>query len=99
MFPSEKRGRNFTNMQESSLMRTPYDFQPGCARRARLCAWLAMASVVATANLAYAGEKFTVSSADFSDGGKIGPRQVFNDAGCNGPNESPSLTWRNAPAA
>ncbi|MCP3726609.1 YbhB/YbcL family Raf kinase inhibitor-like protein [Paraburkholderia sp. CNPSo 3272] len=58
-----------------------------------------MASVAATTHLAYAGEKFTVSSIDFSDGGKIGPRQVFNDAGCNGPNQSPSLTWRNAPAA
>ncbi|WP_051481342.1 YbhB/YbcL family Raf kinase inhibitor-like protein [Paraburkholderia nodosa] len=80
-------------------MRTPYDFQPRCMRRASLCAALAMASVVATTDLACAGEKFTVSSADFSDGGKVGPRQIFNDAGCNGPNQSPSLTWRNAPAA
>ena len=79
-------------------MRTPYDFEPGCTRRAGVFTWLAMASVVTTANLAYAGESFTVSSADFSDGGIVGSRQVFNDEGCKGPNQSPSLTWRNAPA-
>ena len=79
-------------------MRTPYDFEPGCTRLAGVFTWLAMASVVTTANLAYAGESFTVSSADFSDGGIVGSRQVFNDEGCKGPNQSPSLTWRNAPA-
>nr|WP_176929133.1 YbhB/YbcL family Raf kinase inhibitor-like protein [Paraburkholderia lycopersici] len=56
-----------------------------------------MAIAAMPAASANAGGNFTLSSTDFSDGGKVGPRQIFNDAGCNGPNQSPGLTWRNAP--
>jgi len=84
--------------QENSLMRTPYDFELNCAPRPSIIGRLAVASLAIVPALAYSGENFTLSSADLTDGGKIGPRQIFNDAGCNGPNRSPSLTWRNAPA-
>lgn len=78
-------------------MRTLYDFGPSCARRAFALARVAMAVAAMHATLAQSGEKFTLTSSDFNDGGKFGSRQVFNDAGCNGPNQSPSLMWRNAP--
>jgi Raf kinase inhibitor-like YbhB/YbcL family protein len=78
-------------------MRTLFALEPGCARHAVAHACVAMLIVTMPASLPHAGEKFTVTSSDFSDGGKIGPRQVFNDAGCTGQNRSPNLTWRNAP--
>jgi Raf kinase inhibitor-like YbhB/YbcL family protein len=80
-------------------MRPLFALEPGGARRAIALAWAVLATVTMPTALTHAGEKFTVSSTDFSDGGKIGPRQVFNDAGCSGQNQSPNLTWRNAPAA
>jgi Raf kinase inhibitor-like YbhB/YbcL family protein len=79
-------------------MRTPYDFEPNGQRRQCFRAGLAVAFATMAASLAYAGENFAISSAELSDGGKVGPRQVFNESGCNGANRSPSLTWRNAPA-
>lgn len=57
-----------------------------------------VSSVTLSVNFAYAGEIFSLSSENFSDGGKIGAQQVFNAAGCNGPNRSPELSWRNPPA-
>jgi Raf kinase inhibitor-like YbhB/YbcL family protein len=78
-------------------MRTLFALEPGCTRRATALAWVAMATFTMPTALPHAGENFTLSSADLSDGGTIPPRQVFNEAGCNGQNQSPSLTWRNAP--
>jgi Raf kinase inhibitor-like YbhB/YbcL family protein len=78
-------------------MRTPHAVEPSGARRACALVWIAVAAAVVPTGLLHAGEKFTLSSTDFTDGGQFGPRQVFNDAGCNGPNQSPNLTWRNAP--
>lgn len=41
---------------------------------------------------------FTVTSPDFSNGGTIPMKQVFNQGGCTGGNQSPALTWSGAPA-
>jgi Raf kinase inhibitor-like YbhB/YbcL family protein len=79
-------------------MCTPYAFEPNCQRRALARAGVTVALAAMSIALAHAGEKFSISSADFSDGGKVGSSQVFNESGCNGANRSPSLTWRNAPA-
>jgi len=75
-----------------------YAVESNRIRHAFALTCVVMAATATPANLSQAGEIFTLTSADFNDGGKIGPRQVFNDAGCNGANRSPSLTWRNAPA-
>lgn len=50
------------------------------------------------ASIAYAEGTFSVSSATWRDGGRVDTAQVFNDAGCDGGNRSPQLTWDNAPA-
>ena len=42
--------------------------------------------------------KFTLSSTDFTDGGRIAEAQVFNEFGCKGGNVSPALSWSGAPA-
>jgi Raf kinase inhibitor-like YbhB/YbcL family protein len=42
---------------------------------------------------------FTLTSTDFTDGGKIAQPQVFNGFGCTGGNVSPALKWSGAPAA
>jgi len=42
--------------------------------------------------------KFTLTSTDFTDGGKIANAQVFNGSGCKGGNVSPALAWSGAPA-
>ena len=40
---------------------------------------------------------FTLSSSDFSAGGKLAEAQVFNGFGCKGGNVSPALSWSGAP--
>ena len=42
--------------------------------------------------------KFTLSSTDLTDGGRIAEAQVFNEFGCKGGNVSPALSWSGAPA-
>lgn len=42
--------------------------------------------------------KFTLTSTDLSDGGRIAEAQVFNEFGCKGGNVSPALSWSGAPA-
>jgi Raf kinase inhibitor-like YbhB/YbcL family protein len=67
------------------------------ARRAG--AGLAAAALAAT-QLAAADPpgRFTLTSRDFSDGGKIADAQVLNGFGCKGRNVSPALAWSGAPA-
>jgi Raf kinase inhibitor-like YbhB/YbcL family protein len=79
-------------------MRTPYAFGPSCFRHAFALAGVVMTCVTMPAALSHAGENFRLSSPSFVEGGTVGPSQIFNDAGCNGPNHSPGLMWRNAPA-
>jgi len=40
---------------------------------------------------------FTLTSSDFSQGGKLANAQVFNGFGCKGDNVSPALSWNHAP--
>lgn len=42
--------------------------------------------------------KFTLTSTDLADGGRIAEAQVFNESGCKGGNVSPVLSWSGAPA-
>jgi Raf kinase inhibitor-like YbhB/YbcL family protein len=42
--------------------------------------------------------KFTLTSTDLTDGGRIAEAQVFNEFGCKGGNVSPALSWSGAPA-
>ncbi|WP_322104818.1 YbhB/YbcL family Raf kinase inhibitor-like protein [Paraburkholderia sp. J41] len=77
-------------------MRTP-KFSDIQSLRAAFASLLAITLALSTVPVG-AGEAFTVSSSDFADGGKVGVRQVFNAAGCNGANRSPALSWRHAPA-
>lgn len=64
---------------------------------------LAMAALAATvapaaqplSNEATGMERFTLTSADFSEGGTIGMAQVFTE--CKGKNVSPALKWSGAP--
>jgi len=41
--------------------------------------------------------KFTLTSSDLSNGGRIADAQVFNGFGCKGGNVSPALKWSGAP--
>ncbi|MCH9691115.1 MAG: YbhB/YbcL family Raf kinase inhibitor-like protein [Gammaproteobacteria bacterium] len=41
--------------------------------------------------------EFTLTSSNFSSGGRVYDAQVFNGFGCNGKNVSPELSWRGAP--
>src|SRR6185437_16195973 len=45
-----------------------------------------------------AGATFTLASPDLPAGKPIPERFTANAFGCHGPNESPALKWRNAPA-
>lgn len=42
-------------------------------------------------------EKFTLTSPQIKEGGKLTDRQVFKGFGCEGQNVSPALEWKNAP--
>jgi len=42
--------------------------------------------------------KFTLTSPDLTDGGRIADAHVFNQFGCTGGNVSPALSWSGAPA-
>lgn len=42
--------------------------------------------------------KFTLTSTELTEGGRIAEAQVFNEFGCKGGNVSPSLAWSGAPA-
>jgi len=57
-------------------------------------AWSATQALHAQAPAATA---FTLSSSDFTAGGKIAEAQVFNGFGCKGGNISPALSWSGAP--
>ncbi|WP_373322162.1 YbhB/YbcL family Raf kinase inhibitor-like protein [Paraburkholderia adhaesiva] len=67
-----------------------------CLQLVSRCA--AMTLIAHAYGIAYAGEMFSLSSTAFHDGGRVNTAQVFNEAGCDGGNRSPQLTWRNAPA-
>ena len=41
---------------------------------------------------------FELTSSDFSEGGTLPDSTVLNGLDCHGPNVSPALQWRNAPA-
>lgn len=41
---------------------------------------------------------FTLESPDIQPGKSLSDKQVFNGFGCTGGNQSPALTWKNAPA-
>ena len=45
-----------------------------------------------------AGSKFTLTSANLSDGGVVHASQVFDRANCHGANRSPQLSWSHPPA-
>jgi len=59
-------------------------------------AWFATQALHAQSP-APASAAFTLSSSDFSAGGKIAEAQVFNGFGCKGSNISPALSWKGAP--
>jgi Raf kinase inhibitor-like YbhB/YbcL family protein len=70
-------------------------------------AWLAVTALAATHPRAAAAPpdqergamaKFTLTSTDLTEGGRIGEAQVFNEFGCKGGNISPALAWIGAPA-
>ena len=42
--------------------------------------------------------KFTLTSTELTEGGRIAEAQVFNEFGCRGGNVSPPLAWSGAPA-
>jgi Raf kinase inhibitor-like YbhB/YbcL family protein len=42
--------------------------------------------------------KFSLTSTDFIEGGKLANAQVFNEFGCKGSNLSPAVAWSAAPA-
>ena len=48
---------------------------------------------------ALAADPFTLESAEIKPGSTIAEAQVFKGFGCDGGNISPSLSWKNAPAA
>jgi Raf kinase inhibitor-like YbhB/YbcL family protein len=58
---------------------------------------VAALAIVAFANSASA-EGFRLSSTSVSEGTKLGSAQVFEGFGCQGGNQSPQLSWSNAPA-
>lgn len=41
---------------------------------------------------------FTIASANLTDGANIPAKYVYNSFGCSGKNNSPQISWRNAPA-
>src|SRR5258708_23844905 len=45
-----------------------------------------------------AGGSFTLTGADLAPTGTIGESHVYNGFGCSGKNQSPALSWKNAPA-
>lgn len=45
-----------------------------------------------------ANPPFKLTSPEITDGGHLGPTQVFNGFGCSGVNHSPALTWSGVPA-
>jgi Raf kinase inhibitor-like YbhB/YbcL family protein len=68
-------------------------------------AWLALTALANDMLVAQpaAGEtgamaKFTLTSTDITNGGRIAEAQVFNEFGCKGGNVSPALAWSGAPA-
>jgi Raf kinase inhibitor-like YbhB/YbcL family protein len=46
---------------------------------------------------AHAAGTFSVTSADFSDGGVVGMKQVLDSGNCHGGNHSPQLSWSHPP--
>ena len=53
--------------------------------------------VLTAAGPAGAAGPFSVTSANFSDGGAVAMKQVFDRGNCHGGNRSPQLSWRNPP--
>ena len=72
-------------------------------RRTRWALGVALATACFTVqaphaqSAAPAAAAFTLSSSDFSHGGKLAEAQVFNGFGCKGGNISPALAWSGAP--
>jgi Raf kinase inhibitor-like YbhB/YbcL family protein len=65
--------------------------------------WLAMMSAAMALGAAEPpatgeADRFTLTSTDFSAGGKLADSQVFNGFGCKGGNVSPALAWSGAPS-
>jgi Raf kinase inhibitor-like YbhB/YbcL family protein len=69
-------------------------------RKLMRCAFalLGAASIVLTCPHASAHGTFTLTSTSFRDRETFGTAQVYGQDGCKGLNESPELSWRNAPA-
>ncbi len=57
----------------------------------------AAAAMLIASAAAHAGGTFALTSADLRDGGAVNEQQVFNQGDCHGGNQSPQLSWRNAP--
>src|SRR5512138_1406132 len=55
-------------------------------------------AALALATPALAAGKFTLTSKDVKPGATLTDQQVFNGMGCNGANQSPELSWKDAPA-
>lgn len=49
-------------------------------------------------SLPFGAHALDLKSADLSDHGTLGPRQVLNGFGCAGGNQSPQLAWSDPPA-
>lgn len=58
----------------------------------------AFAHVEVVARMPSAIHPFTLTSPEFSDGGRLSTRNEYTGTGCHGSNIAPILTWSNIPA-
>ena len=70
----------------------------GWARRVLMASMLCTAMGQAQTAAAADAAPFALTSSDIAEGKKIPEAQVFNAFGCSGKNQSPALSWSNAPA-
>lgn len=66
--------------------------------RSSIPAVAALCSAVCSALLVPAAHAFDLKSADVANGGTLAARQLFNGFGCQGGDQSPQLSWSDAPA-
>ena len=50
------------------------------------------------AAVSFGASAMTLNSSDIQEGSRMAETFAFNEMGCNGENQSPQLTWRDAPA-